>query len=83
MNLPLQLLITSMMTFAVAKAVAAIKTKHGSKMLSLREMIEKSLILRDYSLTIPLPNLDASTIMSTPPDNPIKTAERWNQADLG
>ena len=51
-------------------------------MLSLCEMIEKSLFLRDSPSTTPLPDPDASAKMSTPLDNPTKTAERWNQADL-
>lgn len=52
-------------------------------MLSLREMIEKSLLFRDSPLTTPPPNPDASAKVFTPPNNPPKTAERWNQTDLG
>ena len=68
---------------AVAIVVAAIQTKHESEMLSLREMIEKSLILRDSLLTTPPPNPDAFAKVSTPLDNSTKMTERWNQADLG
>lgn len=83
MDSAFQQLIMSAVTSAVATAVAAIQTKHESKMLSPREMIEKSLLLSDSPLTTPPPNLDASAKMSTPADNPIKTAEKWNQANRG
>lgn len=79
----LQQSITSAVTFAVATTVAAIQTKHESEMFSLCKMIEKSLLLGDSFLTTLPPDFDASAKMSTPPDNPTKTAERWNQADLG
>ena len=71
------------MISAVAIAITAIQTKHESEMLSLCEMLEKSLLLRDSPLTTLPPDLDTSAKMSIPPDNPTKTAERWNQADLG
>lgn len=68
--------ITNIVISTVATAVAAIQTKYESEMLSLRGMIEKSLLLRDSLLTIPLPDLDASTKISIPLNNPIKTEER-------
>lgn len=83
MDSALQQSITSVVTSAVATAVVAIQTKHESEMLFLHEMIEKSLFLKDSSLTTLPPNPNSSAKMSTPPDNPTKTAERWNQADLG
>ena len=51
--------ITSAMTSAIAPAVDAIQAKHKSKMLSLRKIIEKSLLFRDFPLFIPLPDPDA------------------------
>lgn len=74
----LQQSITSAVTSAIATAVAAIWTKHESKMLSLHEIIEKSLFLRNFPSTTPPPDPNTSAKMSTPLDNPTKTAERWN-----
>ena len=83
MDSSIQQSITSAVTFVVATAVAVIQTKYESEMLSLRKMIEKSLLLRDSPLTTPPPDPNTSAKVSTPPDNPTKTAEKWNQADLG
>ena len=76
--------IISTVLFAVATAVAAIQTKHKNKMLSLWEMIEKFLLLRESPSTTPPPNPDA-TPKSLPGSNslPKTSTERWNQADLG
>ncbi len=53
-------------------------------MLSLREMIKKSLLLRESPSATPPPDPDA-TPKTLPDGNPLpKTStERWNQADLG
>ena len=53
-------------------------------MLSLREMIEKSLLLRDsQSVTLP-PDPDATPKSLFAGDSlPKPSTERWNQADLG
>ena len=69
--------ITSAVISAVATAVADIQTKHESKMLSLREMIEKSLLLRKSP-----PEPDA-TPKAYPAANSHPKNERWNQAELG
>lgn len=71
------------MTSTVATVITTIQIKHESEMFSLREMIEKSLLLRDSILTTPSPNPNAFAKMSTPLDNLTKTAKRWNQANLG
>ena len=60
MDSSLQQSIASAVTSAVARAVASIQAKHESKMLSLREMIEKSLLLRDSSSATPPPDPDAT-----------------------
>ena len=83
MDSSIQQSIASAVMSAVTTAVAAIQTKHESEMLSLRKMIEKSLLLRDSPSTTPPPDPDASAKLSTPPDNSTKTVERWNQANLG
>lgn len=49
----LQQSIAIAVTSTVATAVASIQTKHESKILSLREMIEKSLLLRDSPSATP------------------------------
>ena len=53
-------------------------------MLSLREMIEKSLLLRESPSATPPPDPDA-TPKTLPSSDPLPKAptERWNQADLG
>ena len=53
-------------------------------MLSLREIIEKSLLLRDSPSATPPPDPDATP--KSPPGGDFlltKSTERWNQADLG
>ncbi len=49
-----------MVTSAVVMTVASIQTKHDSEMLSLREMIEKFLLLRESPFSTPPPDLDAT-----------------------
>lgn len=68
---------------AITVAIAAIQTKHKEEILALREMIEKSLLLRDSVSSTPLPNLNASSKALPPTDLQLKTTDRWNQADLG
>ena len=80
----LQQSIASAITFAVATAVISIQAKHESEMLFLREMIKKSLLLRDSLSATPPPNPDATP--KAPPGGdflPKVSTERWNQADLG
>ena len=72
----------SAVTSAVATAVAPIQAQYESEMLFLREMIEKSLLLRDSPSATPLP--DPNTTLKAPPDGDLKAStERWNQAELG
>lgn len=60
MDSSLQQFIISAVTFAVIIAIAAMQAKYENKMLSLHEMIEKSLLLREFpSTTLPL-DLDAT-----------------------
>lgn len=51
--------ITSAVTSAVAMAVAAIQCKHDNQILSMQEMIEKSLLLRESLSTTALSDPDA------------------------
>ncbi len=84
MDSSLQQSITSAVSSAVATAVASIQAKHESEILSLREMIEKSLLLRESPSSTPPPDPDA-TPKSFPAGDSLQKAstERWNQADLG
>lgn len=84
MDSSIQQFITSAVTFAVTTAVAPIQTKHESKMLSLHELIKKSLLLSNSSSSTPLPDPDV-VANAYPSTNSLSKAstERWNQADLG
>ena len=62
----LQQSITSAVISAVATAVTSIQAKYDSKMLSLREIIEKALLVRKSPSAIPPSNLDI-----TPKAHPI------------
>lgn len=80
----LQQLIISIVIFAVAIAVAVIQTKHKSEMLSLRNMIKKSLLLSNSFSTTPPSNPNATPKTHLDTNSLSKaTTERWNQADLG
>ncbi len=76
MDSSLQQSITSVVTSAVAIAVSSIQAKHESEMLSLREMIEKSLLLRESPSATPPPDPDASPKALPPADSLPKTTER-------
>lgn len=67
------------MKSTVVTAVANIQAMHKSEMLSLREMIKKSLLLRKSP-----PDPD-TTLKAHPGANFLSKTitERWNQADLG
>ncbi len=83
MDSSLQNFITGAVTSAVATAVATIQAKHEAEMLSLREMIEKSLFWRESPSAIPLPNPDVSPkVHPTANSLPKNITERWNQTDL-
>ncbi len=65
-------------------AVVVIQAKYNNKMLSLREMIEKSLLVKESpSVTTP-PDHDATPKAHPNNDSlPKTTTKCWNQADLG
>ena len=74
--------IASAVTSAVTAAIDAIQAKHKEEILALREIIKKSLLLKDSAFSTPPPDLDASSKLFPPADLPSKSTERWNQADL-
>ncbi len=68
----------------MATAVAAIQGKHENEILALREMIEKSLLLRESPSATPPPDPDAAPKALLGADSlPKVLTERWNQVDLG
>ena len=83
MDLAVEQSIASAVTSAVTAAVDAIQAKHKEEMLALREMIEKSLLLKDSASSTSPPDLNASSKLSPPADLTLKSTERWNQANLG
>ena len=84
MDSSLQQSISNAVSSAVAAAVAAMQAKHENEMLSLREMIEKSLLLRESPSSTPPPDPDATPKALPAGDSlPKASTERWNQADLG
>ena len=84
MDSSLQQSITSAVASAVSTAVASVQAKHKSEMLSLWEMIEKSLLLRESPSATPPSDPDATPKSLPAGDSLPKTSiERWNQADLG
>lgn len=53
-------------------------------MLFLQEMIEKSLLLKEFPSTTSLPDSDISSKVYSTSNSLLKnTTERWNQANLG
>lgn len=77
MDFSLQQSIMSMVTSAIVTAIAAIQAKHNNEMLSLREMIKKSLLLKESLSAISLFNLDATPKVHLGSDSlPKITAER-------
>lgn len=51
-------------------------------MLSLREIIEKFLLLREFSFATPPPDLN-TTLKAHPINDTLPKTEWWNQANLG
>lgn len=74
MDSSIEQFITNVVISIVATIVAAIQTKYESKMLSLCEMIEKSLFLGNSPSTTPKLDSDTSANISAPAD--MKTTER-------
>ena len=72
-------LIASAVTSAVRVAVDAMQAEHKEEMFALREMIKKSLLLRE-SLSAILPPSPVATPKTHPGVNllPKTTIERWN-----
>lgn len=59
MDSSLQQSIANAVLSIVAIAIVAIQTKHKNEMLTLQEMIEKSLVLRESPSATPLSDPDA------------------------
>ena len=79
MDSSLQQSITSAVASAVATAVSSIQAKHESEMLSLREMIEKSLLLRESPSATPPPDPNATPKVFPSGDSlPKASTESWN-----
>lgn len=76
--------IISVVTSAITATVDTMQAKHKEKMFALREIIEKSLLLRKSPFPIPLPSLIA-TPKAYPGANSLSktTRKKWNQFDLG
>lgn len=72
----IQQCITNIVTFAIIIVVAAIKAKQKDEILSLHEMIEKFLLLRDSPMTTPLSNPNISTKTSIPNNTLLKVPEK-------
>lgn len=81
MDLVIQHLIFNAVISTVATAIAAIQVKYEEEMFALREMIEKSLVLRQSAFSTVSP--DPNALSKAPPraNLLLKTIERWNQAD--
>lgn len=76
--------IANAVIFAITVTIDAIQTKYKEEILALREMIEKFLLLRNFSTSILPPNLDAAPKTYLATDSLSKAlTERWNQANLG
>ena len=76
MDSSLQQSITSAVASAVATAVASIQAKRKSKMISLWEMIEKSLLLRESSFATPPPDPDATPKALSGSDSLLKASTK-------
>lgn len=59
MNFSVQQSIVNAVNFAIAIAVLAIQPKHNNDMFFLRNLIERSLLLKDFHFETLFPNLDA------------------------
>lgn len=67
------------MSSAIAIAVASIQAKHKNEMFSLREMIEKSLLLKESpSATPPLDPDAIPKVLFAGYSLPKVSTERWN-----
>lgn len=84
MNPSIKQLIASVVTSAVAATVNAMQAKHEEEMFALREMIKKSLLLRESLSPIP-PSSPVATLKAHPSTNSLSKTitKRWNQFDLG
>ncbi len=77
MDSSLQQSIANAVSSAMATAVAAIQTMHENEMLTLREMIEKSLLLKESPSATPPPDPDAAPKALSGADSlPKASAER-------
>lgn len=84
MDSSLQQPIISVVTFAIVTVVAAIQAKQKSEMFSLREMIKKSLLLKEFSSATPSSDPEATPKAYPGANSLSKTiTKRRNQANLG
>lgn len=84
MNPTVKQSITNAIRSVIAAGVDAIQTKQKEEMLALREIIEKSLLLRDFFFSTLPPNLNATLKAHLAINSlPKVSIERWNQANLG
>lgn len=75
--------ISSAITSAVIANITSAQTRHKKEMLTLRRMIEKTLLFRESGFSTFLSDPNASSKVFLPADLPSKAIEKWNQADLG
>ncbi len=84
MDFSFQQSITNAVTSAIATTIATIQAKYKGEILSLWEMIKKSLLLRESPSATPSPNPKATPKAHPSTDFLPKTIiERWNQTNLG
>lgn len=85
MDPSLEQAIASAVTSAVFTAVSTLQARHNDEMLSLRKMIEKSLLLNTAPpSSTPPSDSKASAKALISAEMPTKAStKRWNQAELG
>lgn len=72
------------MTSAISTTIVAVQAKYDNNILSLRKLIEKSLLLKNFLFTTLFLNPDATFKTSFFANTLSKVlTKRWNQADLG
>lgn len=68
--------IASVVMSAVATTISTVQAKHNDKILFLHEMIEKSLLPRDFSFATLLPDPNTTTKVSPPTNSLLKTSTK-------
>lgn len=82
MNSAVEQLIANAVTSVITVTINIIQARHKEKMLALREMIKKSLLLRDFSSFTSLSNPNTSSKALPSTNFQSKAINRWNQLDL-